>query len=122
MKNWLGQDIVPGAVVYRGAREGNTSSFKIGVVESVNEDKGIARVAWKYDPRGYFYRRDSQGNSERITAPISRMSSSGSPSIDSLVVVDVDLDILEKKVVLAEEWRDGNMSTATYEQELDTLS
>lgn len=46
MKNWIGQDINVGDVVYRGARDGNTSSFKIGRVEKVNETKRLITIWW----------------------------------------------------------------------------
>lgn len=52
MRNWLDQDIKVGSVVYRGARDGNTSEFKVGKVLKVDEVKGTVRVAWEYQP-GY---------------------------------------------------------------------
>lgn len=72
MKNALGQDIYPGLLVYRGARCGNSSEFKIGIVKTINEQKNIARVIWKYevDPVRWI------GESE------------GSPAVGSLVVID----------------------------------
>lgn len=45
MKNWLGQELEVGTVVYRGARDGNTSSFKIGVIRKMSLDKA-PRVEW----------------------------------------------------------------------------
>ena len=42
--NWLGQEIEVGSFVYRGARAGNTSSYKIGVVTKIKEDK--VTVKW----------------------------------------------------------------------------
>jgi len=42
--NWLGQNIEVGSYVYRGARSGNTSSFKIGVVAKIKGDK--VTVKW----------------------------------------------------------------------------
>lgn len=48
MLNWLGQDIVAGAVVYRGARQGDSSDFRVGVVSKVNEATGKVTVAWKW--------------------------------------------------------------------------
>jgi len=50
MKNWLGHDIVPGAVVFRGGRQGDSSSFRLGVVDSVDEAKFKARVVWHWVP------------------------------------------------------------------------
>lgn len=51
MRNWAGQQIEPRAVVWRGARDGNTSSFKIGIVEKIDEGKGNARVRWLFEHR-----------------------------------------------------------------------
>ncbi|QMP84249.1 hypothetical protein HUN41_00131 [Streptomyces phage Coruscant] len=48
MINWLGQDIVAGTVVYRGARQGDSSDFRVGVVSKVNEATGKVTVAWKW--------------------------------------------------------------------------
>lgn len=48
MKNWLGHDIVPGAVVFRGGKQGTSSSFRVGIVELLREEKAIARVEWKW--------------------------------------------------------------------------
>lgn len=120
--NWLGQDIVPGSVVYRGARAGNSSDFKVGVVESVNDGKGTARVAWKYEPGWYLYRQDSQGNQERLTAPVREMDSKGSPSINSLVVIDVDITILQAQVKLARDWKNTDLPTSEYNALLEELA
>jgi hypothetical protein len=46
LTNWLGQDIEVGSYVYRGAREGNSSSFKVGKVTKVNPQKQKVTVAW----------------------------------------------------------------------------
>lgn len=50
MKNWLGQDIEVGSWVYRGARDGNTSKYKIGKVTKVNDDTRKATVEWYAEP------------------------------------------------------------------------
>ena len=121
MRNWLGQDIQVGSIVYRGARAGNTSEYKVGVVESLDEDKGKARVHWRFDPYSYFWRTDPAGNRERIKSAVGRMDGRGSPDINSLVVLDVNLDVLESKVELAEEWRNSDMPTAEYEARLAEL-
>lgn len=71
--NWAGQRIEPGAVVWRGARDGNTSSFKVGRVEAVNG--GEARVRWiAYHGWG--------------GARLLGEKSVGRPSIDSLALID----------------------------------
>ena len=46
MRNWLGQKIIVGDVVGRGARSDNTSEFKLGVVDTI-DDKGV-KVNWLY--------------------------------------------------------------------------
>lgn len=43
--NWLGQEISAGTIVGRGARDGNTSSFKVGRVVAIKSD-GSVRVEW----------------------------------------------------------------------------
>lgn len=121
MRNWLGQDIVPGSTVYRGARAGNTSSFAVGTVVSVNEDTRKVRVDWKFGPGAWYYRRDAQGNTERLTGAVGTESGSGSPGIDTVVLVDVDLGVLEQKVELAKEWRETGMPTSVYEQRLEEI-
>lgn len=122
MRNWLGQEIIPGAVVYRGARDGNSSSFKVGVVRTVDEDKRTARVDWKFQPGGWWYRKDAAGNQERLTSGVTAIQGSGSPAIGSLVLVDVNLGILQEKYELAKEWRDSEMPTAEYETRLSLLN
>lgn len=122
MRNWLGQEIVPGSVVYRGARDGNSSSFKVGVVRTVDEDKHTARVDWKFQPGGWWHRKDSAGNQERLTSGVSVIQGAGSPAIDSLVLVDVDFGILQEKYDLAREWRDSEMPTAEYKARLNVLN
>lgn len=46
MHNWAGQEIKVGTTVARGAREGNTSAFKVGRVIKLNHEKKTARVDW----------------------------------------------------------------------------
>ncbi|ASR85261.1 hypothetical protein I5H06_gp43 [Mycobacterium phage SirPhilip] len=72
--NWAGQQIEPGAVVWRGARDGNLSSFKIGVVEAIGVDPNKARVRWVAEAG---WRGDAR-----------LINSVGRPSIDSLALVD----------------------------------
>jgi hypothetical protein len=37
--NWIGHDIVVGSVVFRGGRQGDSSSFRVGVVDDIDESK-----------------------------------------------------------------------------------
>lgn len=85
MKSWLGQQIKPGDIVYRGARDGTTSTFKIGIVEYVKES--TARVAWKYR-QSWEWITPIDGSTRYFVNYGEEMSSMGSPSLDSLVVVD----------------------------------
>ncbi|OZD23834.1 hypothetical protein CH253_08200 [Rhodococcus sp. 06-156-3C] len=55
MKNWAGQGISAGTVVGRGARDGNLTAFKIGLVLETLDD-GRAVVQWATERR-----RDSRG-------------------------------------------------------------
>lgn len=50
MKNWLGHEIEIDAVVFRGGRQGDSSSFRVGVVDHVDEEKRTARVVWHWIP------------------------------------------------------------------------
>lgn len=127
MKNWLGHEIAPGVVVYRGARQGNSSSFKVGVVETVNETKGTARVAWKYTDsalhelvdRGQTWGNGSPKMDHVFVAYVPyRMDSKGSPGIDSLVVLpDYDLFRLEEIMKLREEWNERLKTNPMTKQE-----
>lgn len=49
MKNWLGHDIVKGAVVFRGGKQHDNSTFRIGVVDLLVPEKAKARVVWKWE-------------------------------------------------------------------------
>lgn len=113
MRNWLGQDIQVGSVVYRGARAGNTSSFSVGVVSRLDEDKGKVRVDWKYGPSNYIWRkRNPTDRAEWLDVGIpGRLQGSGSPGIDSVVLIDVDFDLLEDKLRLAERWKEYELTT-----------
>lgn len=100
MKNWMQQDIVPGMTVYRGARDGTTSSFKIGVVESVSGQK--ARVAWLFSAGWKWI--NIAGEKRLFNTPSrpynfnKNKPNKGNPGIDSLVPVVVDLIELERQM------------------------
>ncbi|MFE7797031.1 hypothetical protein [Nocardia sp. NPDC057440] len=78
--NWLGQTIKPGTIVGRGARDGNTSSFKVGKVISVDAEKRTARIEWLLYPA---YRPGSEVTWERF-----RSEHRGTPAVDTLFVLD----------------------------------
>lgn len=112
MKNWLGQELGPGDLVYRGARDGNTSSFKVGVIVSVSAGK--ARVLWKYEP-GTVYVHLADGSYEQYWG-VRRLDNSGSPNIDSLVRLDPDLHrVLQQKASLFDYIRQIPRGTLTKE-------
>lgn len=93
MKNSWGQTLKVGDVVYRGARQGNSSEYKVGVVESLKPGKP-PRIRWKYEASIQWIRIDG----EQLRLPsLWKMDSAGSPSIESLVVVDLDIEELERQ-------------------------
>ena len=73
LTNWVGQPVEVGTIVGRGARDGNTSSFKVGVVTKAQANERPT-VHWMYE-EGWNGRRE--------------ISSNGSPSASSLFVIDV---------------------------------
>lgn len=96
--NWLGQVIRVGTVVARGARDGNTSSFKVGRVVNLNLEKRIARVEWLREMQTYGHRgdryaanKDEHGNLVGFPGGVGwnlAGKSYGSPGIDTLFVID----------------------------------
>ena len=113
MKNWLGQEIEAGCVVYRGARQGDSSSFRIGVVELVRE-KGTARVKWLWtnSSQGIWRRRQyeySYMDPEHYVVPGPAQYRYGKGSVDVNTLVKVDdsmLEYLEKRHALIEQARE----------------
>ena len=84
MQNWMLQEIEVGTKVWRGAREGNTSGFKVGEVISFGKSGG-PRVRWTLSP-GVVIQRKSGSAWEEFEVPWP-IDTQGSPSVDSLVVV-----------------------------------
>lgn len=90
LTNWLGQDIEAGTYVYRGAREGNSSSYKIGQVRRVNLQSGKATVDWAaeapFRDKTYVFI-----NQRRVDIDVPGIWDSspraGTCSVDTLVVV-----------------------------------
>ena len=70
MRNWTGQHFKVGDKVWRGAREGNTSSYKIGTITKLMPEKGKVTVRWLSGGHGW------------------RLDSTGSPSIGSITLFD----------------------------------
>lgn len=95
MQNGWGQEIKVDDVVYRGARQGNSSEYKLGVIQSVKPGKN-PRVKWIFESSIKWIHVDGDYVSTPSIWKPSR-SSSGSPSLDSLVVVDFVLEELERR-------------------------
>jgi hypothetical protein len=76
--NWLGDEFEVGDWVFRGARDGNSSSFKVGQVVKV-DDKGV-RIHWKYEPAHVWTTKHTSS----IRA-VSRLDNYGRPDVNSLV-------------------------------------
>lgn len=93
MKNSWGQEVNVGSLVYRGARLGNGTEYKVGVISSLNNDK--VRVDWKFKAS----HRIIRAGSDRALVPFieDMKGSTGSPSFDSLVVVDFDMQELARQ-------------------------
>jgi hypothetical protein len=88
--NWLGQNIEVGSYVYRGARAGNTSSYKIGRVTKIKGDK--VTVKWgaeaPYSETNYAW-----FNNQRVDLDIPALWSvggSGTSNKNTLVVMSED--------------------------------
>ena len=93
MKNWIGQDIEVGSIVGRGAREGNTSSFKVGRVVKLMPDKLKVTVEWQYEPTTIYDKNNKGSYWDRVALgclPYSGYVGKGSPSIDSLFLLSED--------------------------------
>lgn len=108
MKNWLGHDIVEGAVVFRGGKKGTSSSFRIGIVDLVREDKATARVDWQWEAGmrhiwfgDTYYARDPRNY--RVYGPHKSSTQRTNYDINDLVrVEDNMLDYLRKRDLLIE--------------------
>jgi hypothetical protein len=106
VRNWLGQDIQVGSVVGRGARQGNSSDFKIGVVTALGNRK--VRVQWKFESSSFNeYSANKNGKWNEFWAFVPRsVDGAGSPSIETLMLLDQEtLDCAVKMVELADEAR-----------------
>lgn len=119
MKNSWGQTLKVGSLVYRGARQGNSSEYKVGLVESLKPGKG-PRIRWKYEASIEWVRIDG----EQIRVPsIWKIDSAGSPSLESLMVVDLDIEELERQAQFYKSF-DGNVNFSSmqeFENALETF-
>lgn len=93
--NAWGQELKVNTFVYRGARLGNSSEFKAGVIESIKDGK--PRVLWMY--RGST--RWININSNKVSVPFVyeiERSNGGSPSVESLIVPDFNIEYIQHLV------------------------
>jgi hypothetical protein len=97
MKNWMGQDIQVGDVVYNARRDGNGTVNRLGRVISYNPAKSLFRVAWCVEPQRRVYNRETRLYEEtEQTYRIKRENaerawdrpSFGSNDVDALVKVE----------------------------------
>ncbi len=84
--NWLGQRLDIGTAVYRGAREGNSSSFKVGVIRKINYERQTARVEWLAAPARRWKAKPDGGYWENYTKKLD--NTFGSPGLESLIAID----------------------------------
>lgn len=91
--NWLGQDITAGDFVYRGAREGNSSSFKVGRVVRVNTASDKVTVEWAAEaPYTEDYVVWENGQKVNLGIPASwPMGRKGTCTKNAVIVVDEDI-------------------------------
>lgn len=90
--NGWGQEIRVGDFVYRGARLGNGSEFKAGLVQEIKDGKPV--VNWMYKSNG----RWISIKGERVLVPYIYRDKSpglGRPSVESLVVPEFSIHIVE---------------------------
>lgn len=128
LRNWFGQDIQVGDVVFRGARAGNNSDFKIGVVEKLvaKDGHGTRRVKvnWKYS-QGYFWNKSP--DVPNVEAPdrsaVRPNDYSGTVGVDTLVKISKDdLDRAGAIRGLVNEFYQTSMTAKELEAALDSLS
>lgn len=110
MLNWLGQDIQPGDIVYRGARQGDGSSFRVGEVKKINEESRKVTVKWTWEgstlsvchaPSTADYREKYESTYTLPGGTENEFPSAGSPTIDSVIKIDPSvLDFLKKQAQL----------------------
>ncbi|AYR03245.1 hypothetical protein SEA_KUDEFRE_112 [Gordonia phage Kudefre] len=79
LTNWLGQYFYPGVAVCRGARDGNTSTFKIGVVQKVTGTK--VSVKWMFEPNYAYKIREGEPVYQSV-------KSTGASEVDTLFTLD----------------------------------
>lgn len=114
LKNWLSQPLQVGTPVYRGARDGNSSSFKVGRIVKVDDVKNTVRVHWLYEQGGLYWYHNEVLPIEDFGGfePVRRLDSQGSPDINSLCVIS-------EETMSDLEW--NATRTEQYKEEVDRL-
>lgn len=87
LNSW-GQEISVNTLVYRGARLGNSSEFKAGVVESIKDGK--PRVRWLYRASTRWIKIKGESVSVPHIYEL-RDSRGGFPSVESLIVPEFSM-------------------------------
>ena len=94
MINWLGQMLEVGDAVYRGAREGNGSTYKVGFVSKLNEDTQKVTVTWLYEPGNKWIKEDVHQLrlvTQTVPCPVRtgyKLPSVGTSNVNTLVQID----------------------------------
>lgn len=95
MKNSWGQEISNGTLVYRGARLGNGSEYKLGEVVSIKDGK--PRIKWLFRANTRWINVDGNLVSVPYVYEVNG-GGLGTPSVEGLVVVDFDIEELRRQV------------------------
>ncbi len=94
MKNWMGQVIQVGDTVYRGARDGNTSSYKVGVVRKTDPKTEKVSVEWFFELGGLYNRPHGETIRNVPRRPgywANGKTSTGTCGINTLVHIDPNI-------------------------------
>lgn len=87
MRNWLGQELAAGKLVYRGARDGDSSSFRVGQIMQVNNETRKVRVKWLHD-QGVDWK--NRGQKHHIETPIAVKPRTKESTVDGETLVLID--------------------------------
>jgi hypothetical protein len=93
VRNFLGQQFQVGDAVWRGAREGNRSSFKAGHVAKVGRDSITVSWLWTDGTLGIVNPADGKWMSVNIPWPVK--STGTIKDANSLVLIDDDFSYCE---------------------------
>lgn len=93
MRNFLGQQFQVGDAVWRGAREGNSSSFKAGHVAKVGRDS--ITVSWLWTRGHVWLTNPASGMRIGVDIPWALRSTGTVKDVNSLVLVDDDFSYCE---------------------------